>query len=225
MLFCTCLKILGILEFRTFRKSTNLFNSLALKPETETRNPLHFEGKNVRLQFPAWELQYSIHFYLKAESWSPLPGSAKHRIPASPIVGFKLPVHHLGASGFGALHFVYQGGPLPTRLNTAKLHAGYILTHKGCVLQPLSMHCRSYSETTKEAEEQSDRKSTSTSCASSSFSRLDWKSDLHGAGHFGTQKLVQMSSSWKQRWKACITTSRLSSSSSFRDASNATLWG
>ena len=31
------------------------------------------------------------------------------------------------------------------------------------------MHCRSCSETTKEAEEQSDRKSTSTSCASSSF--------------------------------------------------------
>ena len=50
-----------------------------------------------------------------------------------------------------------------------KLHAGYILTQKGCVLQPLSMHCRSCSETTKEAEEQSDRKSTSTSCASSSF--------------------------------------------------------
>ena len=62
MLFCTCLKILGILEFRTFGKSPNLFNSLALKPETLCK----LKEKNVRLQFSAPELQYSIHLYLKA---------------------------------------------------------------------------------------------------------------------------------------------------------------
>ena len=71
MLFCTCLKILGILEFRTFGKSPNLFNS-----------PLALKGKNVRLQFSAPELQYSIHLYLKAESWSPLPASVKTSNPS-----------------------------------------------------------------------------------------------------------------------------------------------
>ena len=78
MLFCTCLKILGILEFRTFGKSPNLFNSLALKPETLCK----LKEKNVRLQFSAPELQYSIHLYLKAESWSPLPASVKTSNPS-----------------------------------------------------------------------------------------------------------------------------------------------
>ena len=111
MLFCTCLKILGILEFRTFGKSPNLFNS-----------PLALKGKKCKT--PIFCTRASIFNTPLLESSREVlcQQVSKHRTPASPIIGAKLPTHRLwmSVSGFGWLHFVYQGGPLPTHFNTAE---------------------------------------------------------------------------------------------------------